>query len=157
MSVPEGRRYKGRMEVFVKAQFLASHTAKILKNPKVFDPTIDEELIREDVAKKLGEIGFMLHREKTRIIPLREGVMFLGFRFRLTETGKVILLIDSDRVAAERRKLKRMARLVKDGKMTREKADECYRSWKAHAENGNSWKLIRKMDRYYMSLWEDGV
>ena len=46
MSVPEGRRYKGRMEVFVKAQFLASHTAKILKNPKVFDPTIDEELIR---------------------------------------------------------------------------------------------------------------
>ena len=108
-------------------------------------------------AEKLGEIGFALHREKTRIIPLREGVMFLGFHFRLTETGKVILLIDSDRVAAERRKLKRMAQLVKAGKMTREKADECYRSWKAHAENGNSWRLIRKMDRYYMSLWEDGV
>ena len=115
------------------------------------------ERIREDVAEKLGEIGFALHREKTRIIPLREGVMFLGFHFRLTETGKVILLIDSNRVAAERRKLKRMSQLVKAGKMTREKADECYRSWKAHAENGNSWRLIRKMDRYYMSLWEDGV
>ena len=46
MSVPEGQRHKGRMEVFVKAQFLASHTAKILKNPKIFDPNIDEELIR---------------------------------------------------------------------------------------------------------------
>ena len=46
MSVPEGQRHKGRLEVHVKAQYLASYTAKILANPKVFKPEIDEEIIR---------------------------------------------------------------------------------------------------------------
>lgn len=45
MSVPEPLRRKGRMEVFVKAQHLASYTAQILSNEKVFNPQIDIELI----------------------------------------------------------------------------------------------------------------
>lgn len=45
MSVPEPERHKGRLEVHVKAQALAAYTAMILKNPKVFDPEIDTELI----------------------------------------------------------------------------------------------------------------
>ena len=45
MSVPEPLRHKGRLEVHVKAQFLASYTAKILCNDKVFDPKTDMELI----------------------------------------------------------------------------------------------------------------
>ena len=46
MSVPEPERHKGRLEVHVKAQALASYTALILKNPKVFDPEVDDELTR---------------------------------------------------------------------------------------------------------------
>ena len=45
MSVPEGLRHKGRLEVHIKAQFLASYTAKILANEKVFDRKIDTEII----------------------------------------------------------------------------------------------------------------
>lgn len=45
MSVPEPIRHKGRLEVHVKAQALAAHTALILKNQKVFDPEVDIELI----------------------------------------------------------------------------------------------------------------
>lgn len=45
MSVPEPERHKGRLEVHVKAQFLASYTAIILKNPKVYNPEVDRELI----------------------------------------------------------------------------------------------------------------
>ena len=45
MSVPEPERHKGRLEVHVKAQFLASYTATILKNKNVFDPDVDTELI----------------------------------------------------------------------------------------------------------------
>lgn len=45
MSVPEGERRKGRLEVHVKAQFLAVHTAKILSNKNVFDPGIDPVII----------------------------------------------------------------------------------------------------------------
>ena len=45
MSVPEGKRTKGRMKVFIEAQSLASYTAQILSNTKTFNPQIDEEII----------------------------------------------------------------------------------------------------------------
>ena len=45
MSVAEPLRHKGRLEVHIKAQMLASYTAHILSNPKVFDPKIDVELV----------------------------------------------------------------------------------------------------------------
>lgn len=45
MSVAEPLRHKGRLEVHIKAQFLASYTAQILKNEKIFDPNIDKTLI----------------------------------------------------------------------------------------------------------------
>ena len=45
MSVPECKRHKGRLEVHVKAQSLASYTAKILSNTKTFDPNIDPEIV----------------------------------------------------------------------------------------------------------------
>ena len=45
MSVAEPLRHKGRLEVHVKAQFLASYTAEILKNQNVFSPDIDPSLL----------------------------------------------------------------------------------------------------------------
>ena len=45
MSVAEPLRHKGRLEVHVKAQFLAAYTANILKNEKVFNPEVDKNLI----------------------------------------------------------------------------------------------------------------
>ena len=45
MSGPEPIRHKGRLEVPVKAQFLAYDTSKIVGNKNVFDPEMDERLI----------------------------------------------------------------------------------------------------------------
>lgn len=44
--------------------------------------------------------------------------------------------------------------LVDEGKMTKEKADGCYKSWRAHAAKGSSYKLLQRVDKYYESLWE---
>ena len=45
MSVPEGKRTKSAMEVHIKAQELAVYTAKILSNEKIFDSSVDKEII----------------------------------------------------------------------------------------------------------------
>lgn len=33
--------------------------------------------------------------------------------------------------------------------------DESYRAWRSHAMKGNNYKTIKRMDRYYKSLWEE--
>lgn len=111
------------------------------------------ERIRDDVAAKMAEIGFELHPTKTKITPLRRGVMFLGFLYRLTETGKVVMSIDPVRVKAVRKKLQRMVKKAKAEGLSREKVDESYQCWRNHASRGNSWRLLQRMDKFYSDLW----
>ena len=106
----------------------------------------------ETIKAELGKLGLEVHPTKTRIYPLQNGIKFLGFTFRLTSTGRVIRIIDPNNVKHERKKLFRMAQLVRKGEMTKHKFYECYSSWKAHASLGNSYQLLQKMDEYAKDL-----
>lgn len=111
------------------------------------------EKCKQIIYEQLELIGFELHSKKTKIYPITNGIKFLGFFFRLTGTGKVIKSVLPRNIKAYRRKLRRLVNLAKKGKLPRKRVDECYRSWRAHAEYGNSTKLLRRMDAYYKSLW----
>ena len=111
------------------------------------------EYCRGQIEKGLKARGFELHPKKTRIYPITERIKFLGFYFTLTETGKVLMQIDPKNVKTERKRLRRMVNLAKKGRLTRKKVDECYGSWRNHAEKGNSRSLLRRMDEYYKDLW----
>ena len=108
----------------------------------------------EIIKGELAKLGFEVHPKKTRIIPLRVGFMWLGYRYRLTGTGKVVMTADTDRLKATRRKYYRLAQKCKRGEISREKVDESYRCWRECASKGDGWKMLTNMDRYYQQLWE---
>ena len=108
-----------------------------------------------EIRERCERLGLKLHPKKTHIRPLSAGIEFLGFRFRLTATGKVVMSVLGQKVKQQKRHLKGLVRLAKKGGITKEKCDECYRGWKAHAAKGDSWKLLKRMDAYYESLWKE--
>ena len=93
------------------------------------------------------------HKKKTHIRPLSKGFTFLGFAYHMTDTGKIIMTLNSENVKHERKKLYRLVQKCKRGETTKRKVDECYNSWKSFASEGNSKKLLQRMDKYYKSLW----
>lgn len=105
------------------------------------------------IVDQLNRQGFQSNPKKTHVIPLRDGFKFLGWDWKVTEAGKVIMTLDSQNIHHERKRLYRMARKVKRGDATREKADECYNAWKSYASKGNTYKVIQRMDAYYKDLW----
>ncbi len=109
----------------------------------------------KQIDAELAQIGFRLHPKKTKLYPLTEKIKFLGFQHFLTPTGKVVSLVDPKNVKQQRTRLRRMVRKAKRGEITRGKVNECYASWRAHARQGNSTKLIQRMDRYYKELWRE--
>lgn len=120
----------------------------------------DKEYLEQCKAKiieRLRGISFEVNEKKTRIFRLRNGIDFLGFTFRLTDTGKVLMQIQSHNVKAQRRKLRRLVAKSKRGDMPREKVEEAYRAWRNHASKGNSYRLLCRMDEYYRQLWKDGA
>ena len=111
------------------------------------------EHILEEIKIKLVEIGFEVHKEKTQITPLSKGFTFLGFIYQITSTGKILMTLNSANIKHERKKLRRLVNLAKQGNITKAKVDECFQSWCVNAEKGNSYKLLKRMRDYYDSLW----
>lgn len=111
-----------------------------------------EEELRE-VWRRAGEnlksLGLSLHPTKTRIRSAKDGVVFLGFLFRVTATGKVLMLRDPKRVKEVKRRLRRLAHKVRRGEVRAEALDESYRCVRACMEKGNSAKLLRNMDAFF--------
>lgn len=109
----------------------------------------------EVIREKLGEMGLTLNEKKTHIQPISEPFDYLGFTWRMTDTGKIIMIVKSETVRHERRKLRRLVKLAKQGKRSRAKVDECFDAWKSYISKGNCWRVIHRMENYYRNLWEE--
>lgn len=97
-----------------------------------------------------------MNEKKTRIVKLQE-LHFLKTRFYLTETGKVRRKMCRKSARRMRRKLKTFRRWMDEGKMTEEDIRTAYESWRGHMRRGNSYRVLRRMDRFYKRLMEKGA
>jgi len=107
----------------------------------------------EQINARLVALGLTLNKKKTQLFPVTQPIRFLGFSFKLTSTGKVVVKLLPDKISHERRKLRKLVQRAKDGIKTKAEVDECYKSWKAHASYGDTHNLIIQMDKYYKELW----
>ena len=64
------------------------------------------------------------------------------------------MTVDPQNVKAERKRLFRLAQLIKAGEKPVSALYEQYGSWKAHAAKGNSQQLLQRMDQYVKTLLE---
>lgn len=90
---------------------------------------------------------------KTQIFPLANGIDFLGFHTYLTSTGAVVRKLRHRSVKKMRRKLHKFHDLYWAGKISKEKVDESYRSWRSNAKHGDCHKLIDSMDVLYRKVF----
>ena len=68
-------------------------------------------LIEHECAK----LGIALNPRKTRVVKLTRGFTWLKKRIFYTETGRIVMKPFRDSITRERRKLKKMARMVAEG------------------------------------------
>lgn len=110
---------------------------------------------RRAIEQELDKIHLQLNPKKCRATPAQKGFKWLGFRIRIKPSGKILVTLNKDKIYHERRKLKRMVRLAKADRLSRETADTSLQCWAAHAKCGNNHMVINKMYTYYRSLWRN--
>lgn len=99
------------------------------------------------IREYLSGLGLSLNG-KTQIVPMSKGIRFLGFHTYLTDSGMVIRKLLGEKKREEKKRLLCMSKLVKTGKLSREKFEEHYASWRNHVSHGNCYKLLQNMDAY---------
>ena len=141
---------------YIKEALRAKHYLRYMDDMIVIGQTKEElwEIVRA-VSKELEKIGFELHKDKTRIVPLRKGIVCLGYRFRLTDSGKVVMSVDPDRLKSARRKYRKLVLKSQRGELPKEKVDESYRCFRSHAAKGDGHRMLKKLDAYYAGLWKE--
>ncbi|WP_195234101.1 hypothetical protein [Collinsella aerofaciens] len=83
------------------------------------------------------------------------GFTWLKKRIFYTETGRIVVKPCRDSITRERRKLKKMARMVADGVMTPEQVERSYQSWRGGMKRLDAHRSVLAMDALYHSLFEN--
>lgn len=146
------------LDHFIKERLRIKYYVRYMDDFILLHP--DREYLEEcqaAIAAELAKNQMELHPEKTKTFPISSGLRFLGFDYKLTETGKVIKTIPSHVVKLERKHLRHLVKLAKAGKVPKWKVDQCLESWKAHAKKGNTYHVRARMRRFYDELWSGNV
>lgn len=124
---------------------------------KVYSRYMDDFVLlhhdKEHVKKALREIqkvveylGLTLN-DKTQILPIKNGITYLGFRFVITPTGKVIRMVKKK----TKKRLRQRARLLKkaylDGDMPMERVEQSIAAFHGHLKNGNCYKFEQELKK----------
>ena len=99
------------------------------------------------IESEIRQLGLEINPNKTGIQPLRHGIKFLGFKFRLTDTGKIIMKLQAGKIGKEARKLKKLVKHVDYGKFK-----ECYKSWRTYTSKGNNYRLVHRVDSFVREM-----
>lgn len=97
--------------------------------------------IRAYAAEKL-KLEF---NEKTQLFPVSEGVDYLGWRFYLTDTGKVIRRLRTSNKRRFKRRLRAFQKRYRAGELELEAITRSLASYNGHLKHGHTWKLKAKI------------
>lgn len=185
MNMPRGTQHKRdwketTLQVVIDAKRLYCHSVKIMSNEKVFKPSNDFRgltLIRVhelllDVYTKTWEANRInvskepalkderlalqrFHPDKTVVVTADNAGIFLGFKYRVTESGKVLMFRDPVCVKANRRTYRRLANKIKRREALASDLETSYTCVRNFMAKGNSKRLLRRMDHFVNSLMEE--
>ena len=138
----------------IKERWRIKGYVRYMDDLKLMDASEDRLLLcLDDIARELDGMGLKLHPKKTYIKPITEPIPFLGFRYRLTETGKVVMTIDPRKVKEKRRQWSRLIRLEAEGLRPPGTVEESFQSWAAHASKGDCHQVIERCGRFIKDEW----
>ena len=110
------------------------------------------ERVLADCTEMWNALGIKLNHRKTQIIPIKR-FSFMHVRFRITDTGKVLMLPNRKSFTRMRRKLRTFAKLFRSEQMTLSQINTCYQSWYGYQAHFDAHKALRSADAYYYSLF----
>lgn len=120
----------------------------IIHNSKEYLQELQKVLIEKHEA-----YGVKVNTKKTYITDLNHGFTFLKTRFYLTDSGKVIKKPCREFITRERRKLKRQAKKVKQGRMDFDAVNTSFQSWRGSMACRNARRSVHNMDILFNELF----
>lgn len=133
------------------------HRIKERWRMKYYGRHMDDFYILSDSKKKLEEILAWTHvymdsiglklNPKTCICYRKFD--YLGYRFIISDSGKIVIRLSKDKLKSKRRHLRKMVNDLSDGAITPKRLEVAYFGWRQHAVKAKNGRTqILNMDAY---------
>lgn len=133
--------YLNELDQFVKHSLKAKYYIRYVDDFVILHNDRKQlEKYREEIDKFLVNLKIELHPEKSRIIPLKSGITFLGFR--VFYYFKLLKKSNAKRIW---KRLEKFRKLYLKGKITREEILLSLEGWLAYASFADTYKLRKKV------------
>ncbi len=109
--------------------------------------------IYEEITEYAAQLGLHINHKKSQIYRIDRPFHFLQNMYYLTDSGRVVEKINTKRLSAMRRKLKKLAVMVENGERDKEDIVNMYRSWMGSHRKVMSRQQIENMESLYEELF----
>ena len=107
-----------------------------------------------EIQKCVAKLGLKLN-SKTQIFPLKNGVTYLGYRYHVTETGKIVKTVKKP----TKRRFRWRARLLKkaylEGYIDKERVQNTMSAIHGHLCHGSNYKFEREINQKVLPMLEN--
>lgn len=146
--------YPNTMDHYIKQRLRVRWYGRYMDDGYMIFRTLQEAKVAlEKVISICKTLGIVVNQRKTKIVKIQRGFKYLKARHYLTKSGAVKRKLSRDSITRQRRRLKKFAKMVKNGTMTIEDAKTAYGSWKGYALNRGGKLAVRRMDRLFRKLF----
>lgn len=117
--------------------------------------TLDQvEKCKKVLFEECKKLNIQINMKKLTVSKISKTFIFLKKRFRMTETGKIIVRIGRDAVTRAHRRLKKLTSKAIDPNEKFNYVDlyVCYKCWKGAAARFDNYYIIQNYRRLFLSL-----
>ena len=114
----------------------------------------DKEYLKyalDTIRKAVTELGLTLN-SKTQIFPLKNGVTYLGFRYYVTPTGKIIKTVKKHTKRRFRWRAKLIKKAYLEGYIDAERVQQTVAALHGHMCHGNNVKLQKEINQKLLPM-----
>lgn len=107
----------------------------------------DKEYVKnalEEIKKAVKYLGLLLNA-KTQIIPIKNGITYLGFRFVITSTGKVVRMVKKETKKRLRGRAKLLKKAYLDGIIPLERVEASLAAFHGHLHKGDNYRFEEEL------------
>lgn len=108
-----------------------------------------------DLEPRYAEMGISINKKKTTVVPIASEFKFLKKKFKLTETGKIIIHIDKSTAKRTKKKLRKLRELYDAGEVKDEDIICSYRSCVGYMQDYATKRFLNMLDNYFKNLFPE--
>jgi hypothetical protein len=146
--------YLDALDRLIKEEFQIKYYSRYMDDLIIIheDKAFLQSLLREIEIFCNVELHLELNQKKTQIVTLKQGFTYLGWKFSLSDSGKVIQRLTNQNKKRLKQKLKLLNYEFSNGKINYPEARLKLQALANHYTKGDTYKLLKKYRKYIAKI-----